>query len=470
MNNSVAIIKVSECSPNGKTEEVNMTPDDKSDEGNAIEDARYWNSLYTLVALGACILNASFVILIPRQNTIVYQEYWYQGLQNLIFGVAIRYSIYTIVLLFFFTKEHYFITMAYFSRIFLMYAVSFIIFFCGIYSIWTVQLGYNHPLPYIGLLVVIIDLLVNCVGFWPLMPSALRRQDQLKKQVKAYVLISIWYFFQDVPIELMSLVAVTRLQWTISLLIPMCKTLSTRIAQKIAQKFAESNNEDIEFVATTLFTMNYTTFATARLSSLNQSTVYGILTVDMIFHIFGCYQIIKQHNHVGGAIATESNATMKRKVRYLVMSEFTEAIYPLAFGITFTMAYYGPNASLFRNIGNGYFGGEKLRGVEHFYTVMLQMLCFDLGAMIISGVSLNYLCKINLFQDFCNMMRKYWLIFCIKLPSITLSIAADDINNGFDPTGEFTWITEEGRLSLICNADELSNEEKSFLLGNSTLC
>ena len=141
----------------------------------------------------------------------------------------------------------------------------------------------------------------------------------------------------------------------------MCKTLSTRIAQKIAQKFAESNNEDIEFVATTLFTMNYTTFATARLSSLNQSTVYGILTVDMIFHIFGCYQIIKQQNHVEGATASaESNATMKRKVRYLVMSEFTEAIYPLAFGITFTMAYYGPNASLFRNIGNGYFGGKSL--------------------------------------------------------------------------------------------------------------
>ena len=124
MNNSVAIIKVSECSPNGKTEEVNMTPDDKSDKYNAIEDARYWNSLYTLVALGAFIVNASLVILIPRQNTIVYQEYWYQGLQNLIFGVAIRYSIYTIVLLFFFTKEHYFFTSGYFSRIFLMYAVS----------------------------------------------------------------------------------------------------------------------------------------------------------------------------------------------------------------------------------------------------------------------------------------------------------------------------------------------------------
>ena len=160
----------------------------------------------------------------------------------------------------------------------------------------------------------------------------------------------------------------------------------------------------------------------------------------------------------------------ERAIQTLVMSEFTEALYPLAFGIIFTMTYYGPNAKLFRNIGNNYFGGEILRDVEQYYTAMMQMLGFDLFAMIISYVTLQWFCKINLFQQFCNMMKDHWMLFFIQLPGIVISFAANDVNFGVDNTNEFLWITEEGRLNLICNASELSKEEKTILLLNSTLC
>ena len=221
------------------------------------------------------------------------------------------------------------------------------------------------------------------------------------------------------------------------------------------------------FSVTTLRFMDYISLVTGRMSSLNKSTVYGILTVEMVLHIIGCYRVIKENPRVeeemdSAADSSTIVASRQRKVQTLVMSEFIEAIYPVAFGIIFTMAYYGPNVSLFRNIGNDYFGGKILENVNQYYTSMLQMLGFDLFAMIISHMTLKYFCQINLFKKFCNMMKNHWMIFLIKLPFIAQSFAVNDVNFGFDPSGEFAWINEEGRLNLICNSTELSNDEKQF--------
>ena len=44
-----------------------------------------------------------------------------------------------------------------------------------------------------------------------------------------------------------------------------------------------------------------------------------------------------------------------------------------------------------------------------------------------------------------------------------------DVNLGIDATGEFEWITSDGRLSLILNSTDLTDEEKSIFFVNTTL-
>ena len=102
--------------------------------------------------------------------------------------------------------------------------------------------------------------------------------------------------------------------------------------------------------------------------------------------------------------------------------------------------------------------------------VMLLMLIFDLFAMVISGIFLKYSCKMDLFQLFCNMIDEYWMVFMVKLPIIVMFFAVRDVNFGFDYSGKYSWITDEGRFKIICNSSHISEEEKSLLLGNSTLC
>ena len=68
------------------------------------------------------------------------------------------------------------------------------------------------------------------------------------------------------------------------------------------------------------------------------------------------------------------------------------------------------------------------------------------------------------------MIDKYWLIFLVKLPGITMAFGQRDVNLGWDYSGKFLWTTDEGRLNMICNSVHISEEEKSFLMMNSTQC
>ena len=244
MNNSIAVIHVREVLPDVIAEEKALANHNKD---NAMKDASYWNSLYSFVVLGASILNAAVLTTFPRENSILHQECWYQGLILIIFGIVPRYSIFNIVMLFIFTKERYLITMAYFSKIFLAYSLSYAVLYSGAYAIWTLKLGYNHPLPYIGLIVKVVDLMVNCFGFWFLIPSELRSQHKLNQQAKGYLKICAWTFFQTLPFELISAVADTRLQWILCLLIPLLRASVIWVDKKIVQRIPETNTEGVFF-------------------------------------------------------------------------------------------------------------------------------------------------------------------------------------------------------------------------------
>ena len=62
-------------------------------------------------------------------------------------------------------------------------------------------------------------------------------------------------------------------------------------------------------------------------------------------------------------------------------------------------------------------------------------------------------------------MKRYWHFFAIKYASnILLMFATKDINLGMDTTGEFNWITKDGRIKFINGSTDLSYEEKSLLL------
>ena len=67
-------------------------------------------------------------------------------------------------------------------------------------------------------------------------------------------------------------------------------------------------------------------------------------------------------------------------------------------------------------------------------------------------------------------MKIYWHFIVAKFALIMIVMfSTKDINLGMDNTGEWNWITDDGRISLIINSTDLSNEEKSLLSNSPVL-
>ena len=135
----------------------------------------------------------------------------------------------------------------------------------------------------------------------------------------------------------------------------------------------------------------------------------------------------------------------------LVINEFIEAIVPVNYGLAFATAFYGANGDIMRNVRNNYFGGKEMKAndIDHFFYLMALMFSVDMLATIVTCIALYHFCKMNLFQEFCNAMKKYWMILMIRVPLIVTNFAYNDVNAAMDFTFKFVWTTAEGRNNLM---------------------
>ena len=469
-SSSIAAINVQEFIPSRRDKRKSDDNIDNIDnEKFTTKCSNYWYSFYGIVVVGACIVNISVFTIIPRKNSIVHQEFWYESLMCAVFGVSIRHSALNVLSLYIFSKVEYLRTMAHLFKVFIACSFSVAVPYCISYISWTLYMGYNHPLPFVGNFILFEEIFTFCF----LYRLQLRSRKEMKIHGNVYLKYQVWHILQNVPHELISMVAATQLQWILIILVPLARIVSTKVALKIVQQKPETNCSDVIFFVSTEMAINYTSYLTGRISSLKQITVYGLLIGEVCLHMHACYRIIK--TRIGVMEDNDNTVHNFRRIRTmmtekLVMVEFIDAVMPLAFGISFTMAYYGPNFSLMVGIGNNYFGGRVIDDVETHYFAMLQMFGFDFIAVIMSGLFLRIFCRINILQEFSNLMKKHWMIFVVTVPSVAMHFGAKDINFGLDYTGEFLWITEEGRSHLICIDKEISNNEKMLLLSNSTIC
>ena len=471
--NSVAVIEINERSSIAQSNE-----NFQGNRYNLIEtrNASRWRSLYIFLILAACIANTSLLTLIPRKDSIIFRDYWYEGLIFVLTAILFLGSWNHITELFIFTRQECLLTMSHFTKIYIICSISFVVPYCISYYTWTLYAGYNHPMPIVvGVCVGFGEMVAYLIAFWFLFPAELRSHESLQRQSKAYLIWRVWFILQAVPNKIISIIAATDslLQLTLPFLITFARISGSLVAERIVDKFVNTHKEPATFMVKTSMHIYYTSFVTAKLFTLHQSTVFFILIIETLLHMKECYEIFKLTRKIleESQPAKRNNDISKKesKVQHLIMTEFVDAMIPLVFGIAFAMAHLGPNATLMKGIKNDYFGDE-IEDVQHVYTVMVLMLSFDLLAMVISVIFLKYSCKMDLFQFFCNMIDEYWMVFMVKLPIIVMFFAVRDVNFGFDYSGKYSWITNEGRFKIICNSFHISEEEKSLLLVNSTLC
>ena len=93
----------------------------------------------------------------------------------------------------------------------------------------------------------------------------------------------------------------------------------------------------------------------------------------------------------------------------LVLNEFVEVAVPIAFVSSFSIAYYGPNRSTLGTIGAEIWHHKKIDNLNAFLMPVAEMTLIDSASIIFSGVALWLVCRINIFKEYCNTIKQYWI-------------------------------------------------------------
>ena len=125
--------------------------DNGKDEGSEVSTISYRSGLHVFTILFGCGLAMSIETLIPRHNSIQEPIYWFEIIFPFGFGTIFSISSIMIDLSILMEKETM-ISIVLYLKVIVVYLLSWIVAFCSCYILWTIILGYNHPMPQVGIL------------------------------------------------------------------------------------------------------------------------------------------------------------------------------------------------------------------------------------------------------------------------------------------------------------------------------
>ena len=463
----IEVVSVSEISSHVETEDSNKTENNTTKK----RDFSFCYGLHIVSILAFCAVFLIPFSSLPRINSIIYQEYWIEfNLPVAIFMILMTGN--DLLNLIIFTKEKSLRSFRVFFRLYILYIMAWIVPYILGHWLWCTYLGYNHPIPYLGFN-FIISQFVFMVGIWFVLPSDLLAKPEFRTQLQIYTLYFLWSLIIMIQNEVLAFLFKNlpgEWQWIMAFLIPGLRELDKWVRTKMVDKMAGNHDEPARVLLGVAISLFYALFVAVRFVGAEKATAYSIIAVDFVLHLRMTHQTIKLHNTVTSP-ENESHALEKQKsITKLVLAELTEGIVPLAYAITFAMAYYGPNATILGNVKNHYWGYEKVDDINHVFVMLFLLFAVDTVSVLFNAILLWNAVNINLFQEFSLIIGKYWFFIATKLAMLLMAnFATNDINLGMDSTWEFDWITSAGRARMLYNSTELSDDARKILLFNATL-
>ena len=409
------------------------------------------------------------LFLIPRHNTMFYQEYWFENI--IITLYLILFSTADLLLnCYVYLKERSLASWKLFLYLWSWTSTCFTIVFLLCYTIWVLYLGKNHPMPFIGLCQFPSWIAMLC-GIWFIFPRELLSKEDFRKKLKTYVIFSMWWFFMDIQKDILTIIfenLPVYIEWIFGFIVLTIREMNKKVLTSFVKKMAGDNDEQGTVLLGMHVSCHYAFFIAVTLSGSHISKIICMMLIDFALHLKMTFDLIKlQRKTFIVEIAIENQRIIQNNMLLrLAIVELCEGAIPLAYAIAFSMMYYGPNFAL---LGGSIEEGALAKDVVKIYGLMLSMFLIDLLSVVQNAYLLYRFCKIKITQEFFRILDKYWYFLLMGwIVNVLTFMTLKDINWGMDWSFNFVWVTNEGRIMLINNSTNLSEIEKTKLLSYST--
>ena len=417
INNRTFPIKVTVLSQKGNHSNKNGVTKNKA---WSLENISYWNGIYVFAVLCYCILFTSLLILIPQHDAIEHPQYWYELILIFSLGFPFHLVFSTLQVCNIIFKIKCMTSIETVARLFLASILGFVLPYLLCYVVWSTCLGYNHPLPFLGVFCVYPFWLVFMVRLWFEFTDYLRKKTKFRRRIQAYMLYMLWLGVMGLQYSgLSGMLAMlpTEIQWIMAIIMPLMREFNSWILTKLTHTASSYDNSAAMFAMNTTLSCGYSLYVAITLASATEVTLYSILGVEFTLNLFLCFKIIwiQKKMEIDDSENLKQAKAMERSIVRLTLNETIEVLVPLSYAITFVLAYYGPNATILGNVRNSYWNYEEVKDIRKLLLTSFEMFSIDLISAIISGVLLWKFCNINLFREFCKIMKSYWKLIAITL-------------------------------------------------------
>ena len=403
----------------------------------------YWSGLHVFSILCASSLALSILILIPRHNSIIEQAYWYEvfftgGLWSVIYIALVTLDLKILSEMGSSTSINLFLKVTFVSLL------TWIMTATTCYIVWTILLEYNNPMPILGPCCSATTAVAILVALWLFSPINTIGKEGLKNYMLFLLLNQVMVPTRVALTKTFQKLENTDAQCVMALLIPIFKITWKSIMSKVMYKITGTDNERANVLLTVTVNFFYSLFVAIKLVGARTTTVISMVIVEFLIQSKMTYHIVKLGMKLGVNGNEKLKETKRKAIQTLVLSELCEGLVPLVYAIGFAMAYYGPNAKIFGNVGNGYWQYKVVDDAGRTFLVMFGLFALDFICLSLNAGILWIYSNSNIFVDFCSLLQKYWYLMALTLVNnVYFDFFSNDVNLGGDLTFTFDWITRD---------------------------
>ena len=430
---------IDSCSSNHS---VNSAPDDKSNEaqqdlsiGEKFVEIINRKSVQLTGVVSLCVLSFLSVTLIPYHNVTLFPFYWFEPILIHTLGAIPCCVGVFIIQIKMILKSQEITQFTIIVKIFLLWAVLYALVHSLVHLSWSFGFGYNSPVPFSIAINFYLTLIASCLVLYYLFPKDMRSKETFPGRFKAYVCYML--YASTVPVQItivndsvkeLSNVLGYNITWTIAILLYFMKKKRISVLRKYLVKVALSDNAS---VAKRLVTIEngcmFKSFTLVLIGSMTDATTgYCFLGISILQNMKHIVDIIRVHKpNVGDVNHIETSRNRKQEVlTTLMLNETLDLFITIAYMLSISIAYYGPNAGIIGNVQNDYWQYHTIRSFPDYMTGISYSILIDISCGVVTLIALKYFCSINgllFFKDKIGQFA-YAFLFCISREMNMVSI------------------------------------------------
>ena len=385
----------------------------------------FWSVFYLLIVIGLSAILSVIVTIIPMHNHINSPDYWWEALVPSGVGNGIFLTVNGLLECHMIFNKPFLKSTKTFVSLLSMTVLGSVVPLIICRLTWTEFLGYNHPIPFLGLLGFVFMNAWHFMALWFEFPFEMRTDKDMRKKIIAYMLYRLWFIFHG--IQLLGLnMGMGKLslnwQWIMAVIFPLHREMNSLVLTKLL-KITIDYEKTLPFIPEIIVSISinivHAFFAAVVISTLaTRFTAYCILGVEVVLNFYETYKIVKSMRNISPENHCENERRRNERTvesLTLIVIELIEILVPFTYLITFLMAYYGPNAGIIGNIRNSDFHYKEVDDISSLMQDLIGMFVIDLVGFLVTGMIIWKYTSVGMILEGYKILKFFWAIISIKI-------------------------------------------------------